>query len=157
MLSLRSLALVCIAVPLATMALDCRLKTDPLHAVGKAVESAVKGEDPRSYTCTSPDDKYCVYFEGSLEVGGENKTFSAASCSSDIEKYLGPIGEKIGKTIHAKCEKTGVVRDKIGPLSYYFNCCTENGCNTPSGAATAVISYGLMTLSALVMAVPLFS
>ncbi|KAI6172597.1 hypothetical protein M3Y98_00990900 [Aphelenchoides besseyi] len=152
MFSVRTLALLCI-VPLAAMALECNLQTDPLREIGAKIKQAVS--DTKSYTCPQTD-RYCIMFQGNLEVGGKNETFSVASCESDIRHYLGPVGDKIHEKIAAKCEKTGTIHDKVGPLSYYFNCCTEDNCNTVSGAGTIAVRYVMMTVAALCLALPLY-
>ncbi|CAD5211859.1 unnamed protein product [Bursaphelenchus okinawaensis] len=145
--------LVMFLIPLSTSAIKCYFESDPLTSVAKALENGPT--DAKEYECPAAD-KYCIYFEGNVELKGENQTFSVKSCQSDIAYYLGPIGEKIGQKIEAECKEAGVKRDKIGPISYYFNCCTDLDCKLNSAMSLSTSGLTLMTLCMAVAAKWLF-
>jgi len=150
---MRSALLLLVVVPSAALALDCVFQTDPLHTIGAKIEGTLKGDDAKSYTC-APSDRYCIFFEGDLEVAGKNQTFTVRSCESDVLHYLGPIGDKIGQKLEAKCSKTGEIRKKIGPLYTYFNCCTDSDCNKNSALAVLMNKFVLLGLSAVLLIAP---
>ncbi|CAD5215993.1 unnamed protein product [Bursaphelenchus xylophilus] len=129
-------------LPLLVISIRCYFESDPLTSIAKTLEDPTKAKE---YECP-PADKYCIYFEGNVELKGENQTFSVRSCQSDIAYYLGPIGEKIGQKIEAQCQDAGVTRNKIGPISYYFNCCTDMDCKLNSAPSLSTSGVFVMTL-----------
>ncbi|KAI1722063.1 hypothetical protein DdX_04361 [Ditylenchus destructor] len=121
------------------------------HTVGPSEDEQSK-DQPKEYEC-SPRDKYCVDFGGTLRNPVKNVTLAIRSCEGDVKRYLDPISTKIGEKIDFQCENADGKKHDIGPLTYWYNCCTSDLCNG------AVINSAniLMLLSSCVILSTLFS
>lgn len=84
--------------------LNCYYKSKELMP-DKSSEHKQNDSEPaalKQYEC-GLGDKYCVSLEGTLKALSRNYTFALKSCESDIQKYLTPISEKMGKDLEYKC------------------------------------------------------
>jgi hypothetical protein len=140
-----TLLLLVVAVISSASALTCKFNTEALHDP----DVTVAPSSQRNYDCVG-GDRYCVYLEGNLQTpGAKNQTFSLRSCESDVKRYLTPISEKIGQSLDSACsdDNRNGKRHSVGPLTYWFYCCTEADCSEQLNGASSTNGYVNMRIA----------
>uniref|UniRef100_A0A915ENR7 UPAR/Ly6 domain-containing protein n=1 Tax=Ditylenchus dipsaci TaxID=166011 RepID=A0A915ENR7_9BILA len=127
-----------------SQALKCYFQTE-------GPEEGSSKEASKEYEC-APRDKYCVDFGGTLRNPVKNVTLALRSCEGDVKRYLDPISSKIGEKIDFECASADGKKKDIGPLTYWYNCCTTDDCNN-----AAISSFNMVLLFQLVTSCVLLS
>ena len=140
------LAFLLLSFAFTATALKCKFLTVDLTPAGG--DQSDKKSDEKEYECPK-QDKYCVVLGGVLWAPPKNLTFALRSCESDVKRYMDPISEKIGQKLDYACERADGKNHTVGPLTYWYNCCTSDDCNNAAlgqFSASAVI-FSLISAS----------